>query len=170
MRERGNMVKPIEQSYKYMRIQGRALASNTMYAKGVFSIAWKLIADKRMDEEDADLYREIDAWFAENLPFPDVCMRKEKVVCFFKTENYDEMLKMMRPALWLLERYEEPYYLVYTNTPGEIVYEDKYQVAVKVEDIIIEEFPEDFKTYETEEERRERENKRRNFSSGNTQI
>ena len=56
MQDFGNMVKPIEQSYKYMRIQGRALASNTMYAKGVFSIAWKLIADKRMDEEDADLY------------------------------------------------------------------------------------------------------------------
>jgi hypothetical protein len=39
---------------------------------------------------------------------------------------------MIRPALWLLERYNHPYYLVYTNTPGEIVYEDKYQVAVKV--------------------------------------
>ena len=34
--------------------------------------------------------------------------------------------------LWLLEKYQHPYYLVYTNTPGEIVYEDQYQVAVKV--------------------------------------
>jgi hypothetical protein len=42
------------------------------------------------------------------------------------------MMKMIRPALWLFERYNHPYYLVYTNTPGEIVYEDKYQVAVKV--------------------------------------
>ena len=41
-------------------------------------------------------------------------------------------MKMIRPLCWLLERYNHPYFLVYTNTPGEIVYEDKYQVAVKV--------------------------------------
>ena len=150
------MAKTIEQKYKYMRIQGRELASNTLYAKGVFSMAWKLIADKKMEDEDADLYREIDAWFAEHLPFPEPCMKKERVVCFFKTENYDEMLKMIRPALWLLEKYDQPYFLVYTNTPGEIVYEDQYQVAVKVDDIVIEDFPPDFKTYETKEEREAR--------------
>ena len=38
---------------------------------------------------------------------------------------------MIRPALWLLDKYHHPYFLVYTNTPGEIVYEDKYQVVVK---------------------------------------
>lgn len=42
------------------------------------------------------------------------------------------MIKMIRPALWLLERYGHPYFVVFTNTPGEIVYEDEYQVAVKV--------------------------------------
>ena len=39
---------------------------------------------------------------------------------------------MIRPALWLLEKYNHPYFLVYTNTPGEIVYEDKFQIVVKV--------------------------------------
>ena len=53
-------------------------------------------------------------------------------MCFFKTENVDEMMKMIRPPLWLLEKYNHPYFLVYTNTPGEIVYEDKYQIVVKV--------------------------------------
>ena len=118
--------------FKYVRIQGQELAANTMYAKGVFSMCWQLIQNDEMEEEDADLYREIDDWFAENLPWPEPCKRQEKVVCFFKTENSEEMLKMIQPALWLLERYNHPYYLVYTNTPGEIVYEDKYQVAVKV--------------------------------------
>ena len=124
--------------FKYVRIQGRELAANTMYAKGVFSMCWKLIQDDVMDEEDADLYKEIDAWFAEILPFPEPCMKKEKVVCFFKTENTEEMMKLIRPALWLLEKYNHPFYVVYTNMPGEIVYEDKYQVAVKVEEPIIE--------------------------------
>ena len=119
--------------FKYVRIQGKELAKNTMYAKGVFSMCWKLIQDDIMDPEDAELFREIDGWFAENLPWPPQCMNREPVVCWFKTENSDEMLKMIRPAMWLLERYNHPYFLVYTNTPGEIVYEDQYQIAAKVD-------------------------------------
>ena len=124
-------------NFKYVRIQGQELAANTMYAKGIFSMCWQLIKDDVMDEEDASLYKELDDWFAENLPWPPQCMNQEKVVCFFKTENSEEMMKMIRPALWLLERYGQPYYLVYTNTPGEIVYEDEYQVVVKVDEHII---------------------------------
>ena len=122
--------------FKYVRIQGKALARNTMHAKGVFSICWQLVQDKVMDEEDESLFREIDGWFAENLPWPEPCKRQEPVICWFKTENSDEMMKMIRPALWLLERYGVPYYLVYTNTPGEIVYEDKYQVAAKTDGVL----------------------------------
>ena len=118
--------------YKYVRIQGQELAENTMYAKGIFSMCWQLIQNDVMEEEDVGLFKEIDSWFAENLPWPDQCKNRELVVCFFKTENTEEMMKMIRPALWLLEKYNHPYFLVYTNTPGEIVYEDKYQVAVRV--------------------------------------
>ena len=121
--------------FKYVRIQGKELAKNTMYAKGIFSMCWQLIQDDVMEEEDADLYKEIDKWFSEILPYPPQCRDQEKVVCFFKTENSDEMMKLINPALWLLEKYNHPYYMVYTNFPGEIVYEDEYQVAVKVEEI-----------------------------------
>ena len=122
--------------YKYVRIQGQELAENTMYAKGVFSMCMELIINDVMDEEDRGLFEEIDSWFAEELPWPPPCKRQEQVVCFFKTENSDEMLKMIRPVLWLLEKYHHPYYVVYTNTPGEIVYEDKYQVVVKVPGVL----------------------------------
>ncbi|MCR5480244.1 MAG: hypothetical protein K6F27_10355 [Ruminococcus sp.] len=43
------------------------------------------------------------------------------------------MLKMIRPALWLLEKYDHPYYLVYTNSPGKIVYEDQYQIVARTD-------------------------------------
>ncbi len=86
--------------------------------------------------EDAVLFREIDSWFAEVLPWPPPCKRQEPVICWFKTENSKEMLTMIRPALWLLDRYNCPYYLVYTNTPGEIVYEDQYQVAVRADEFL----------------------------------
>ncbi len=123
-------------NFKYVRIQGRNLARNTMHAKGVFSLCWELIQQKVMEEEDADLYKEIDDWFAENLPWPPQCKNQEPVICWFKTENANEMMKMIRPALWLLERYNVPYFLVYTNTPGEIVYEDKYQVVAKTDGVL----------------------------------
>lgn len=120
--------------FKYVRIQGRELAANTLYAAGIFSMCWKLIQEDKMDEEDLALFKQIDSWFAEELPFPDPCLNKERVVCFFKTENADIMMRMIKPAMWLLERYNHPFYVVYTNHPGEIVYEDEYQVAVRVED------------------------------------
>ena len=117
--------------FKYVRIQGKELAENTMYAKGIFSMCWGLIQKDIMEEEDADLFREIDLWFSEILPWPPQCQRQENVVCFFKTENTEAMMKMIKPAMWLLEKYNHPFYVVYTNTPGEIVYEDEFQVAVK---------------------------------------
>ena len=124
--------------YKYVRIQGRELAENTKYAKGIFSMCWQLIQNNTMEEEDAGLFEEIDKWFSEILPYPPPCKSQEPVICFFKTENTVEMMKLIRPAVWLLEKYDHPYYIVYTNTPGEIVYEDKFQVAVKVEEPVIE--------------------------------
>lgn len=127
------MNKDIVSRFKYVRIQGQELAANTMYAKGIFSMCWDLIQNDVMDEEDAELYKEIDDWFANVLPWPPQCKNQEKVICFFKTENSKEMLNMIQPAMWLLERYHHPFYLVYTNTlPGEVVYEDQYQVAVRV--------------------------------------
>ena len=130
------------EDYKYMRIQGRNIVSNTLTGKGVFGLGMELIRNNVMEQEDADLYLEIDAWFSDNLPWPEPCRNQERVICYFKTENSGEMMKYMKPALWLLDRYNVPYYLVYTNTPGEIVYEDKYQIVAKVDDIVIQEVPE----------------------------
>ena len=132
----------MESKYKYVRIQGRNLVINTLTGKGVFGLCMEAIRNEVMDQEDAELYLEIDSWFSENLPWPEPCKRQESVVCYFKTENADEMMKWMKPALWLLDRYNIPYYLVYTNSPGEIVYEDQYQIVARVDDIAIQPVPE----------------------------
>ena len=126
--------------FKYVRIQGREVSSDTMYPAGVFSMCWKLIQQGVMDAEDVGLFKEIDSWFAEELPFPEPCMRKEPVICYFKTENSELMMRMITPVMWLLERYDHPFYVVYTNSPGEIIYEDDYQVAVKVPEALITHF------------------------------
>jgi hypothetical protein len=126
--------------FKYCRIQGKELAANTKTGKGIFSMLNQMVTDGVMDEEDVGLFRELDSWFSEELPWPPQCKRQEKVVCWFKVENADMMMKMINPLMWLLERYNHPYYVIYTNHPGEIVYEDEYQIVVKVdENVVIEE-------------------------------
>ena len=44
-------------NFKYVRVQGKELAKNTMYAKGIFSMCWQLVQQDVMTEEDADLFK-----------------------------------------------------------------------------------------------------------------
>ena len=121
--------------YKYIRIQGREIAEFTDYANGVFGIFRDFEKKHVMTDEDLELYQEVVDFFTNELPWPPMCNGREKVICFFKTENSREMMKYMNPLLWLLERYNHPYDVVYTNFPGEIVYEDQYQIVVNVDSL-----------------------------------
>lgn len=120
--------------YKYMRIQGREDSYITKYPKGIFSLCWNLIRDKKMTPEDEQLFISIDNWFKDNLPEPEPCKNHETVITFFKCENAEHMIKKIEPAIALLDKYNKPYDVVYTNFVGTIVYEDDWQIAVKVED------------------------------------
>lgn len=120
-------------NYKYMRIQGREDSWVTKYPKGIFAMCWRLIMDGKMEREDEELFRKIEKWFVENLPEPEPCKNGEKVITFFKTKTTEEMQKMIEPAMELLDKYNHPYDVVYTNFVGEIIYEDEWQVAVRVE-------------------------------------
>ena len=120
--------------YKYMRIQGREDSYITKYPKGIFSLCWNLIRDKKMTPEDEQLFISIDNWFKDNLPEPEPCKNHETVITFFKCKNAEHMIKQIEPAIALLDKYDKPYDVVYTNFVGTIVYEDDWQIAVKVED------------------------------------
>ena len=120
--------------YKYMRIQGREDSYITKYPKGIFSLCWNLIRDKKMTPEDEQLFISIDNWFKDNLPEPEPCKNHETVITFFKCENAEHMIKKIEPAIALLDKYDKTYDVVYTNFVGTIVYEDDWQIAVKVED------------------------------------
>jgi len=126
----------MDKDYKYVRIQGRELAEFTNYANGVFGIFRDFEKKHVMTEEDAALYNEVVTFFSETLPWPPMCNAQQRVVCFFKTENSDEMMRYMKPMLWLLERYNHPYDIIYTNFPGNIVYEDEYQIVVTIDDLL----------------------------------
>lgn len=119
--------------YKYMRIQGREDSYVTKYPKGVFSLCWNLLRDGGVTEAERALFISIDGWFKENLPQPEPCVNHEQVITFFKCDSAKEMVAKLEPAIALLEKYKKPYDIVYTNFVGTIVYEDDWQIAVKVE-------------------------------------
>lgn len=119
--------------FKYMRIQGRELSYVTNYPKGVFAMCWRMIYDGVMEEADAELFKSINEWFEENLPNPPACQTGDQaVITYFKVESTEEMRMQIEPAMALLEKYNHPYDVVYTNFAGDIVYEDEFQVAVRV--------------------------------------
>ena len=119
--------------WKYMRIQGREDSWVTKYPKGIFGMCWRMIMDGQMEPEDEKLFREIVDWFIANLPQPEPCRNGEKVITFFKTGTAGEMLRMIEPAVRLMDKYNHPYDIVYTNFIGTVIYEDEWQVAVRVE-------------------------------------
>ena len=119
--------------FKYVRLQGRELSYITQYPKGIFGICWRMIYDGKMSKEDEEIFRQLDDWFVKNLPEPPMCKTGEqKVVCWFKTETTAEMMKMIEPAMGILEKYGHPYDVVYTNFVDNVVYEDEWQVAVQL--------------------------------------
>ena len=75
----------------------------------------------------------IDDWFKDNLPEPEPCVNHEKVITFFKCKSTKEMYSKLMPAIALLDKYGKAYDVVYTNFVGTIVYEDEWQVAVRVD-------------------------------------
>lgn len=118
--------------FKYIRIQGRELSYTTKRPKGIFAMCWRMIYDGIVSEEDITRFKSMDCWFKENLPEPCVCKNGQNVITYFKTETSGEMLNKLKPAFDLLDKYNHPYDVVYTNYVGDIVYEDQWQVAVSV--------------------------------------
>ncbi len=56
-----------------------------------------------------------------------------RVITFFMTDTTGEMRRMIPPAAAIPDRYGHPYDIVYTNAVGTIVYEDDWQIAVRVD-------------------------------------
>lgn len=122
--------------FRYIRIQGRELSYVTKAPKGIFAMCWRMIYDGVMSEEDAQCFKAVNQWFEENLPNPEVCLSGDQaVITYFKAGSTQEMLRQIEPAMKLLEKYDHPFDMVYTNYVGEIIYEDEWQVAVKVDTV-----------------------------------
>lgn len=119
---------------KYMRIQDRETAYRTGKPVGVFVLNWRRIRDGVYSKQDSDLYEETHKWFLKHLPEPpfygDNNDNPQGAVTWFKTEAYEEMEEKANVLTSLLDKYNIPYNIVFSDYVGKIVYEDKWQVGV----------------------------------------
>lgn len=123
----------IMSNLKYVRIQGRETAYRTGKPVGIFAAVYRLQRDGRLTEEEKKIYYDIDqVWFQKELPNPPFYGddKPGKPITWFKTSTTSHMLEKLQPLIDIMDKYNMPYDMVFTNFPGRIVYEDDFQVAV----------------------------------------
>lgn len=120
---------------KYFRIHTLDIAYLTQQPRGIFIAIWKLSEAKLLTEEEEEEYQRNYKHFEEVLPVPPYYDKgnPDKAVTWFKdTEEgkriWDEMIFYRRMA----SKYGLKLYISETDEiPGEVVYEDDFQIAVK---------------------------------------
>ena len=124
---------------KYVRIQGRETAWVTKKPVGIFSLGWRKVQNNIFSEDDKIKFIEADKWFDENLPYPPFYGENNDnpnantngAVTYFKNSpKASVMLERLTPIFDLLDKYQIPYDIIFTNYVGAIIYEDEYQVGV----------------------------------------
>lgn len=117
---------------KYMRIQGHEYSYVTGKPTGVFSLNHRRVDSGVYSPEDAQLFKDTDRWFKDNLVEPPFYEEgnPDKAITYFKTERFCDMREKAEVLTGLLDKYKVPYDVVLTDYVGKIIYEDEYQVAV----------------------------------------
>jgi hypothetical protein len=123
---------------KYVRLQGREISYITKKPVGIWTVCWRRIKEGVCNEFDKSKFIEADKWFVENLPYPpfygenndDPNANIDGAICYFTTFYANKNWERFEPIFELLDKYQTPYDIIYTNYPGKIVYQDDFQVGV----------------------------------------
>ncbi len=117
---------------RYVRVQAR-YSGKLGAPVGIFAACHHLQRAGRVSPEDEQLFQQTDAWFDEHLPNPPFYADGNSIraVTWFKS-GAAHLIAALAPLRALLERHSVEYDVVETDHPGLVVYEDEFQVGVRV--------------------------------------
>ncbi len=120
---------------KYYRIHTKDIAYITQQPRGIFTAIAKLVDSKTMNEDEIKEYWKNREYFEKVLPVPPFYKNGniEKAITWFKdTPEGNDIYKQMTFYREMAKKYNiELYMSECYSVPGEIIYEDNFQIAVK---------------------------------------
>lgn len=117
---------------KFHRYCSSAISPYTGEKYGIFVAVWHLVRDGRVTQGEAADYWSHRAWYEANLPLPPFYAEgnPRRAITWFKREAWDH------PVVGRLTFYRDlaakhglDIHLESTDFPGEVLYEDSFQVA-----------------------------------------
>ena len=99
---------------------------------GIFVAVDHLRRAGRLNAADESTYFDLDDWFREKLADPPFYDDGNSIgaVTWFKTVAAADMIARLEPLRDILDRYDVRHDLVESTDPGQIIYEDDYQIGV----------------------------------------
>lgn len=120
--------------YKYFRIHTHEKAYITQQPRGLFTAIGKLVDSETLDQSEVEEYWKNRRYFEAQLPVPPFYEdgNSIKAITWFKnTPEGTLMFQKMDFYFAMARKYGLELSLTQTNeTPGCIVYEDEFQIAV----------------------------------------
>jgi hypothetical protein len=120
---------------KYYRIHTSDIAYLTQQPRGIFIAVWRLSDAKLLTDEEEEEYQRNYKYFEEVLPVPPYYKQgnPDKAVTWFKdTDEGNRIWNEMTFYRKIAAKYGLKLYISETDEiPGDIVYEDDFQIAVK---------------------------------------
>ncbi len=120
---------------KYYRVHTADIAYYTGQPRGIFVAIWKLVEEKILTEEETKEYWKNREYFEKILPVPPYYAKgnPEKAITWFKdTSEGNKIYNQMNFYREMAKKYNVDLYKSECDfAPGEIVYEDEFQIAVK---------------------------------------
>lgn len=119
----------------YVRYHGNYWSSRTNQPYGIFVVIYHLHRDGKLLEHESEVYLNAKEWFEENLPNPPYYDENNNsigaVTWFKESEKSIQMVQKLKAFLDIAAKYNvEIIKSTSVEVPGELVYEDDYQIGV----------------------------------------
>ena len=116
----------------FVRFISSEVHRSTGAEKGIFCLARKLRDSDILPEEEQQLLAELVDWFNQYLDAPTRFSRTRRetyrAVCWFKSSAREHIRKIFE-MIQIIEGHLLDVEMIWATEPGEIVYEDEFQVA-----------------------------------------